>query len=173
MFNLLDLDNITRQYMIEEVDLARSSGNLYFSKRFNESGMARWAELLREAVCDYNEHWLAYQIEAEGLMKGMEATRKPSGGYTAKHVAANAAETLADGQFVRFYILGVCRRSLIEGKEYVYVYRGKVRAEHRIESDLMIGKSYDVQSLIGELRSRDSSLGHDLLKPNSGLCVRL
>jgi len=159
--------------MVEEVDKAQNADNLYFSKRFNDRGKARWPSLLREAVATHSEHWLAYMIETEGLMKGFEGASTPSGGYTTKHVPRTAEETLAEGQFNRFYILGVCCRAIAEGKNHVFVYRAKERAEHRLESDTLIGTAISAKELITELRSVQSSLSHKLLKPNSGLSVHL
>jgi hypothetical protein len=171
-FNFLDLDDKTRRFMVEEVDTATSTGNLYFSKRFNEKGNVRWPSLLREAVADYTEHWLAYQIEAEELMKELEGSHTRLGGYTVKHVPHTAAETLADGQFNRFYILGVCRHALDEGHKMVRVYRAKQSQEPRPESDALIGTSISAQEILDSLRPVQSSLGHQLLKPNSGLSVQ-
>jgi hypothetical protein len=172
-FNFQNLDEKTRQLMVEEVETARATGNLYFSKRFNDLGNARWPDLLREAAAAHTEHWLAYMIEAGGLMKGVEVSRTRSGGYTTKHVPNTAAETLAEGQFNRFYIIGVCRRAIAEGKNQVIVYRAKERTEHRPESEALIGKAMSAAELITALRSVQSSLGHELLKPNSGLSVHL
>jgi len=112
-------------------------------------------------------------LEARRLMKGMEGSRTPSGGYTIKHVPHTAAETMAEGQFNRFYILGLCQREKAEGKTHIVVYRAKERAEHRPESDSLIGTRIPLDQLLKELRDVKSSLGHELLKPNSGLSVRM
>jgi hypothetical protein len=173
MFNFADLDNRTREFMVQEIELAKRTGNIYYSSRFNEAGTAQWVALLIEATRTYNEHWLAYQIEARRLMKGMEGSRTPSGGYTIKHVPHTAAETMAEGQFNRFYILGLCQRTKAEGKTHIVVYRAKERAEHRPESDSLIGTRIPLDQLLKELRDVKSSLGHELLKPNSGLSVRM
>ena len=106
-------------------------------------------------------------------MKGLEGSRTPSGGYTIKHVPHTAAETLAEGQFNRYYILGLCRRALAEGKANVFVYRAKPVLDPRPESERLIGQSRDPSELIEQLRPVQSSLGHELLRPNSGLSVHL
>jgi len=173
MFNFVNLDDRTRGFMVQEIELANSTGNIYYSKRFNEAGTAQWVELLIEAVRKHNEHWLAYEIEARGLMRGMEGSRTPSGGYTTKHVPNTAAETMAEGQFNRFYILGLCQRAIAESKTHVSIYRAKERIEHRPESDALIGTIIPVDQLLKELRDVESSLSHELVKPNSGLSARL
>ncbi len=170
-FNFRNLDNKTRRFMVEEVELAGKTGNLYYSKRFNEDGTSRWPELLQEAVANHTEHWLAYMIDEEGLMKESEHAHTPSGKYTTKHVPHTASETLAEGQFNRFYILGVCRRATETEKNQVIVYRAKERADHRPESNVLIGTAFSPASLITEIRPVQSSLGHKLLQPNSGLSI--
>lgn len=129
--------------------------------------------LLLEAAKGHNAHWLAYQLETRGLIKELEGSRTPSGGYTIKHVPHTAAETLAEGQFNRYYVLGVCRRALTEEKTHVVVYRAKQVYAPRQESEYLIGQSRDPSDLIDQLRPRQSSLEHELLRPNSGLSVHL
>jgi hypothetical protein len=158
---------------LEEIDLASQTGNVYFSRRFNEAGKAKWVSLLRQAAQEHNEHWLAYQIEAHRLMKDYEHAQKQLGGYTIKHVPHTAAETLAEGQFNRFYIIAVCRLALEQGKKTVTIYRAKGRVEHRPESDALIGTQESADCLIKELRFVQESLNHKLLRPNSGLSVQL
>jgi hypothetical protein len=82
MFNFENLDEITRKYMLEAISEAEASGNIYFSTRFNDAGYEQWLPLLKEAAKEYNEHWLAYRLETKGLMKGLEGSMTPSGGYT-------------------------------------------------------------------------------------------
>lgn len=159
--------------MLEEIDAAARDGNLYFSKRFTPAGTAAWADLLREAAQDHTEHWLAYQLEVPGLMTGLEGSGTPSGGYTIKHVPHTAAETLAEGQFNRYYILALCRRAAEENKLDVFIYRAKQVINPRPESEALIGTRLRAADLITQLRPVRSSLNHQLLKPNSGLSVHL
>ncbi len=172
-FAFRNLDPGTRGFMIEEIEAATREGNLYFSKRFNPAGTDAWPALLLEAARDHNEHWLAYQLEVRGLMKGLEGSLTPSGGYTIKHVPHTAAETMAEGQFNRYYVLGVCRRATAEGRAEVHVYRAKQVLDPRPESDALIGERLNASELIQAIRSVESSLRHELLKPNSGLSVHL
>jgi hypothetical protein len=108
MFRFENLDDTTRAAMLAAIEEAEHSKNIYYSARFNDAGNRQWVPLLKQAAKEHNEHWLAYQLEANGLMKGLEGAHTPSGGYTIKHVPHTAAETMAEGQFNRFYILGLC-----------------------------------------------------------------
>ncbi len=172
-FEFRNLDADTRRYMVEEIERAIFEENLYFSKRFTTDGHAAWPDLLLEAARDHDDHWLAYQLEARSLLKGLEESSKPSGGYTLKHVPHTAAETMAEGQFNRYYILGLCRRAIADGIREVVVYRAKAVADPRPESESLIGERLDAATLAGEIRPVQQSLGHSLLQPNSGLSVHL
>ena len=172
-FTWRDLNPDSRRFIVEEIDAAIRDGNLYFSKRFIAAGTAAWPALLREAAASYDEHWLAYQLEAQRLMSGLEGSRTPSGGYTIKHVPQTAAETLAEGQFNRYYILGLSRRATEENRADLTVYRAKPVKEPRSESAALVGKHLRAAELIEQLKPVQSSLRHELLKPNSGLSVHL
>jgi len=104
-------------------------------------------------------------------MKHLETRAKPKGGYTVAHVPDTAAETLAEGQFNRFYIAAICRRAIEDGHLSVHVYRAKQSDSPRSESVALEGTARDAASLLADVRSKDLSLKCDLLKPNSGLSV--
>jgi len=170
-FSFTKLDPRTRALMVEEISAAQESGQLYFSTRFTASGQQAWPTWLLTAATEHDEHWLEYQIEAAGGMKHLETRAKPKGGYTVAHVPDTAAETLADGQFNRFYIAAVCRRAIEDGKTSVRVYRAKQRGEPRPESVALEGSIRDAAALLREVRDKGLSLQCDLLRPNSGLSV--
>ena len=170
-FQFQHLDAQTRRYMVEEIEAARREGNLYFSKRFTPAGDAGWPSLLLDAARNYDEHWLAYKLEVTGFMEGFETSATPSGGYTLKHVPGTAAETMAEGQFNRYYMLGLCRRAIDESVGQVAVYRAKPVANPRDSSNAMLGSTFTPADLIKQIRPLTTSLGHALLKPNSGLSI--
>lgn len=168
-FTFRGLDGELRDLMVAEIQAAAAEGTLYSSKRFTDAGRARWSELLVEAARGHDEHWLAYQLELIGAMKGSETGAKPSGGYTIAHVPNTAEETLADGEFNRYYMCAVCRRAITVGVQ-VTVYRAKRGGTTRPESEALIGSTYDPSALVQELRTTP---GHELTKPNSGLSIHL
>ena len=157
--------------MVEEINRAISEGELYYSTRFNNIGQQRWADWLVTAAETYDEHWLAFQLESAGAMKGYETRAKPSGGYTTAHTPDTAAETLSDGQFNRFYIAAVCRRAIEDGVNHVRVYRAKLRGEPRAESRALEGTEMNASELLENVRNCRNSFSVELLKPNSGLSV--
>lgn len=172
-FNFTHLDDETRKLMTEEVAIAVANNEIYFSARFNAIGSGSWVAWLTEASQSHDEHWLAYQIEASGGMKDFEGRAKPTGGYTVSHVPNTAAETMAEGQFNRFYIAAVCRRALEACQSHVTIYRACHRGEPRPESRALEGTTTDAQTLLKQVRSKQASFGCAMLKPNSGLSVQL
>jgi hypothetical protein len=81
---------------------------------------------------------------------------------------------LAQGEFNRYYIRGVCRRALEAGILDVEVYRARLVAAPRPDSEALIGRRLDAEQLIADLRTHmgvDTALG--LGRPNSGLSVCL
>ncbi|MFA7087429.1 MAG: hypothetical protein WC145_12250 [Aliarcobacter sp.] len=172
-FEFTNLDDPTRKLMQEEIARAAENDEIYFSARFNTIGSSQWVAWLTEAAESHDEHWLAYQIEVSGGMKDFEGRAKPTGGYTVAHVPHTAAETLAEGQFNRFYIAGVCRRSVDAGQSNVTIYRARHRGEPRPESKALEGTATDAQALLEQVRSKQASFGCPMLKPNSGLSVQL
>jgi hypothetical protein len=173
MFKFENLDETTRAAMLEAIDEAERTGNIYYSARFNEAGNRQWLQLLRQAAREHNEHWLAYQLEANGLMRDFEGAHKPTGGYTIKHVPHTAAETMAEGQFNRFYILGLCKRGRVEGVSHLVVYRARESTAPRPESQSLVGARLTVDEVEAQLRETKASFKSPLVKPNSGLSVRL
>lgn len=173
MFNFESLDETTRKYMLEAISEAEKSGNIYYSTRFNDEGFNQWLPLLKKAAEKYNEHWLAFQLESVNLMKGLEGSMTPSGGYTIKHVPDTAAETMAEGQFNRFYILGLCKRARAENISQLEVYRARESAAPRRESQNLIGSKFSIDYIESQLLKTADSFKSHLVKPNSGLSLRL
>jgi hypothetical protein len=173
--NYENLDKRTREFMIKELELDISSGKLYISTRLNSVGKANWADILKEAIQNYNDDWLADQLLKRGYMRTHEKRRTRSGGITIAKVPATATQTLAEGEFNRFYARGLCARAIKDGIPDVEVYRGKQVRQPRPVSQAMIGKRIAAKALIKDLRKSQGV--EPALKippgPNSGLTIRL
>jgi hypothetical protein len=172
-FTFQNLDPVTRQYMLQEVDLDVSSDKLLLSPRLTPDGEEQYPALLREAVQAHDEAWLTERLRP--YMRDTESRRTPSGGTTEAKVPYDAHESLAEGEFNRFYMRGLCARAIAEGIEHVEVYRGKQVNQPRPESQAKIGQRVSPQALLDDLRAFDGTeteLGIPS-GPNSGLTVRL
>ena len=143
----------TRRHIIKEIELDMASGNLYYSKFFNPIGNSLWVGLLRTACEKFNDDWLAGQLRINGCMVATHTRRTPKGGITTARIPVTAPETLAEGEFNRFYARGLCSRAIEENISQVEVYRGKFVDTPRPESELKIGAKIAAKELLDDLRS--------------------
>lgn len=137
--SLKNLDDQTRQLMLEEIDLDVSQNTLYISSRLSNAGRNDYPALLKEAASRHDDRWLAGQLRSGGRLNLTETRRTPKGGTTTAQVPVTAADTLAEGEFNRFYIRALCRRAVDSGSGTVTVYRAKQVERARSESGRKIG----------------------------------
>lgn len=165
------LDERTRAFMLEELAKDEAAGRLYISGRLTREGAERYPKLLREALTSYRDDWLAERLR--GLMAEREPSSRSKTGD--KAVPHNADATLAEGEFNRYYIRGVCRQVEADGGTEVEIYRGKTVAAPRDESQMMVGTRIDAAKVLADLRANsgvNTALGLPP-GPNSGLTVRV
>ncbi len=175
VMNLVNLDQKTRDLMVKEINQDIAASRLYMSPRLNASGQSQYPALLKKAAQSHDETWLAQQIRIEGLLNTTETKKTPSGGITTAKVPVTAPDTLAEGEFNRFYCRGMCARAIEEGKQQVRVYRAKPVSNPRPESQAKVGTLVDAHKLLNDLRTSqgvEPSLGIPP-GPNSGLSVQL
>ena len=170
-----NLDEKTRQFMLKELEMDVKQGRVYISPRLNSLGQSKWVNLLKEAIKNHDDDWLANQLRSRGYMRSHEIRRTRTGKTTTAKVPKNAPETLSEGEFNRYYARGMCARALAEGTNEVVVYRGKSVQQPRPESQSKIGQRIDAKKLLEDLRMSqgvEPALGIPP-GPNSGLTVRL
>ncbi|MEE3635085.1 hypothetical protein UIA24_12635 [Pseudomonas sp. AL 58] len=170
-----DMDADVRANMVREVTFDLDKGSIYKSPRLNDEGVRLWPETLKEAAGNHSDVWLANQIRERRLLKSHENRAKPSGGFTQAQIPVTAPDTLAEGEFNRFYIRGLCLKALAEDVPYLIAYRARTSANPRPESQAIIGKKFNPQQLLDDLRATtgiDTVLGLPP-GPNSGLSVTL
>ncbi|MBW9232142.1 hypothetical protein [Leptospira santarosai] len=173
-FSFKNLDAATRAEMRKEIQSDIDSKKIYISPRLNSTGVTKYPELLIESAENYDEVWLAKQIKSLNLLNLTEIKKTPKGGTTTASIPVIANETLAEGEFNRYYARALCLiASSISGT--VKVYRAKQVLNARSESEQRIGQTFDPNLLLNDLRN---SIGVDTaLKlpsgPNSGLSIYL
>lgn len=153
----MDLDEVTRTHMLEELRFDLARGGLYVSPRLSAHGRQVYASLLRAAI----EGGTPASFAA--ALRGALEARTPR----------DAADMLAEGELGRFYIRGVCRRAIVEDVA-IEVYRARPVRHPRPESEARIGARPNPDALLGDLRRHvgvDTALGVPG-GPNSGLSVR-
>lgn len=168
-----DLDATTRAFALDEIKV----GPLYFSPRLTPAGAQQWQWLLSEAIDKHNDDWLARELLARNLLNSQEAYTRNGKAFTRAIDRPHASQQLAEGEFNRFYLRGLCRRAQRDGIPSLVVYRAKNVAEPRAESEAKIGSSISADELLAALRTNDFVSIGEALKvpggPNSGLSARL
>ncbi len=175
MLKLPHLSNRVRQLMLDELERDVRGGTVYVSPRLSNTGQQNYLALLREALRNHDDVWLADQLRQLGRLRTSEPRRKPRGGYTTVRVPAGAAETIAEGEFNRYYARGLCRLAGEDGIPELNVYRAREVANPRAVSQGLVGTPVNAQQLLQDLRAHpgmDTAL-HVPAGYNSGLSVRL
>jgi hypothetical protein len=173
--NLVNLDQRSRQYMVQEIEIDIGLGRLYLSPRLSAVGRSDYPQLLLGAAKVGNDATLARALATDGRLRQTEHRHQAPGQPVTAEVPEIAAETLAEGEFNRFCCRAVCRRALDAGVGLVLVYRAKRVRDPRHISQRLIGRQLDARQLLADLRARpgvDPALGVPG-GPNSGLSVRL
>lgn len=173
--NLVNLDDDTRRYMLQEFEADIADDKLYYGKFLTDNGKRRYVTFLQEAIKAGDDISFTKNLSASGMMVSKYEKRKPKGGFTLADVPVTAPETLAEGEFNRFYCRGVCRHAIEEGLEDVEVYRAKAVLNPRPQSQALVGSKLKADRLLHDLRINigvDTALGVPA-GPNSGLSVRL
>ena len=169
-----NLDDKTRSFMLSELERDIASGNLFISERLSLLGRNEYAAMVRRAIQQGNDVTFANELRQPGRFNPTYTRRNPKGGTTEAKMPSNAPDTLAEGEFNRYYIRGVCLRATDEGIPAVEVYRAKDVSSPRPESTAKIGKRIDAKALLEDLRTHQGSeTVHGVPEPNSGLSVRL
>ena len=147
-----NLDEKTRAYMLEESRL----GGHYQSPRLTEAALAQWVPLLEEAIKAHNDNWLCAELLRRGSFKHQETYTTKSGAVAVRRInAEHSAQMLAEGEFNRYYLRGLCRRAADQNIPDLIVYRGKEVANPRPESVAKIGTKVGILGLLNTLRRND------------------
>lgn len=170
-----NLDDATRRFMIEEIDMDVANGTIYVSNYLNAQGCERWPDMLRQAAQTGTDDSLANAIRSDNCLKQQVERKKPKGGYTMAAVPVTAHQTMGEGEFGRYYARGLCRRAIDEGIPEFEVYRAKAVMEPRPGSQAKIGLRVDPATILADLRQTqgvEPALGLPP-GPNSGLTLRI
>jgi len=174
--DLVDLDAETRTHMLAELERDIRGETLYISRYLSETGQDRYPLLLREAIESGDDGTLAFALASEpGLFVSKYEKRKPKGGFTLASVPVTAPQTLAEGEYNRFYLRAICLRAIDSEYDDIEVYRARESQNPRTASLAMVGARLNAASVLADLRANpgvDTALGLPP-GPNSGLSGRL
>lgn len=173
--NLVSLDASVREAMIGEYERDHAAGSIFLSPRLTPIGQKEYPGLLREALARGDDDSLAGMIKDGRRLKATEDYTNRQGLADTRHISATAADQIAEGDFNRYYIRGLCVRAIELGLAQVEVYRAKAVQEPRPESEALIGKRFTPKELLDDLRThlgdQQPALGVPG-GPNSGISVK-
>lgn len=167
-FSFENLDNVTRELMLSEVQFDVEREMLYTSDRLNGFGRANYQDFLIKSVTEGDEVMLEELLDISRCFNSTELRQ----GRSAK-VPSNASKLLSQSEFNRFYIRAVCARAIKEGVENVEVYRARESSWTRPESEAKIGLAIPAKELLEDLRNSIGAEPNLLPDINSGLSVRI
>ncbi len=172
--NLENLDSRIRQLMLDAIAHDEEKRALYMSPRLNAAGQQQYAALLKETAAGGDAPALAQQLRVRGCIAESETRNLKGGRISIAKIPVTAADTLAEGEFNRFYLRALCLAAIEDGTE-VEAYRARHSDNPRLESQAVIGKAFDPTTLLADLRANtgvDTCFGLPP-GPNSGLSGRL
>jgi len=170
----LDLQSLTvdlRPYMLREIDSDLADSSFYLSPRLNEAGREAFPGLLREAAEHGTDEDLIGSLSSGDYFNATEIRQLKTGPSEAK-VPSNAPSVLAEGEFNRIYLRGLCLRLVENGGGKVEVYRARESSWARPESEALIGTHIDAAELLADLRAHKGEAPTLLPHVNSGLSAR-
>jgi hypothetical protein len=173
-FTFHDLTTEVRKHMLSELTLDESSGTLYFSTRFTDVCRLNYPGLLRQALGEGTPTTLSQALLVPDYFLEQEPYTRQGKTYF-RRIPSNAHLVVAEGEFNRFYIRGVCLRSIELDINQVLVYRAKPVEAPRPDSELKIGAVLSAETLLKDLRANigvDTALGLPS-GPSSGLSIRI
>jgi hypothetical protein len=173
--NYENLDDRVRKLMLKEIDIDAAKHNLTFSARLNAQGRRLYEGLLRQAVTSHTDDWLAHELKDRECINYGEARTSKRGKISLARTPVDAAQSLAEEEFNRYYIRALCVLAIEDGIDQVEVYRGRVPASPRPASQRLVGSIFRAAKLLDDLRSHSgvaTALGIPA-GPHSGLTVRL
>jgi len=173
--NLANLDETTRQFMLEEIEYDIAQNKLHYSPRLSAAGKQLYPDMLRRAARKGTNLTLAGELRVPGRLNKTEERKTPKGATAVAQVPVTAADTLAEDEFSRFYARGLCRRAEAQGVDTLVVYRAREVINPHPESAELIGRSLSAKQFLEYLRDSadtDAALGLPP-GPHSGLSVKL
>ena len=168
-----NLDPTTRRYALAELDRDLLNDTFHASERLRPTAIEEYEHLLHEAIRYYDDQWL--EERASDLVVEVETRRTRGGAQTMARVPQMATRMLAEGDFNRYYMRGVCLRAIEEQRGVVEVYRARLSLDARPESAELEGRRVPPQEVLHWLRGEptDDLEAARLGRPNSGLSIRL
>jgi hypothetical protein len=148
---MLGLGDIVRKHMVAEIRRDMQRGNLYVSERLRDTGKKMYPDLLVQAAGKWDHTWLASQLRLHNCMKQMELKRTPNGASLVS-VPPNAGQMLAEEEFHRFLLRGLCVQAIESAGGRLVVCAAGNGASLPPEEEAKIGAEINAHRLLEDLR---------------------
>ena len=148
--NYTQLNETLRRFMLQEFE----QGGHYISPRLNEGGRARWIGLLKDALQYHTDVWLERELIRRNCFVTTEYLKSTMGKTVTRAVnREQVAKTLAEGEFNRFYLRGLCMAARTRGYSHLIVTPGRIIPNALTASRKSIGTAVEVNGLLNTLRN--------------------
>jgi hypothetical protein len=165
-------DNQTRWLMVDELERDQRATRVYDSPLLTEEGREDYPSLLRDAVLNFDETWLADEL----LKGGRVVASEPLGqSDTETEVTPQMVRVLVAQEFNRLYCRAICRRAIESNTVSVEVYRAEVVPALSRQGEDFLHRNHHPTDMLDVLRKCES-LEAALAFPSSqhsGLSLRL
>lgn len=167
-----NLNEETRAIMLEEIDLDLATENFYEPRSMNDYGIDKYPDILKTCVLKGDANILASLLPRNFFLATNRAGHK---------TMKNINEVVAYNDFNKYYTRAILRKGISNPYMDIQIYRAKESKEKRIESERLVGTVYQdklfMQKMLNLFRQSDvlynETNNFGLLKPNSGLSIRL
>lgn len=168
----VDMCDRVRALMIEEVE--RDGADLYGSSWFTDAGVSQWKGVLLNACSCGSDASLAAELRSKSFLV-THYQRKAKSGYSTVAVPYNAHNTIAETNFSRMYLRGVCRYALEQGVTHLTGYRAMYVERPRPGSEEKIGMLFGAAEMLADIRATMSGAPVLGMPPGvgSGILARL
>jgi hypothetical protein len=165
--DLRNLDDKTREFMTQELRADINAGEVYHSKFLTPQGRAQWNQVLLEAIQKHDSTWFGEKLVSDEL--AVSEYRMTDRNGVERRVTLEPS-SLADSEFNRYYIRGLCLRAISEGITEVITYRAKPATNPVSDVD----QHLNPRKLLIDLRANKGETVLDVpSNPNSGISVML
>lgn len=174
MFDYEPIPAELRALMLDELQHDAEHNSLYINPLLKPDSAAAYLPLLLAALENGTPESFAAALAAADLLLAEHSYLRQCREVTAK-LPANYAQTLASGEFNRYYMRAVCCSALQQAAPAVETYRAKAVSTPRHTADERIGRRIDPQTLLADLRQSnfEQPSQYGLGAPNSGLSIRV
>jgi hypothetical protein len=137
---------------VKEIENDDKTAKLFICTRLNMNGQQEYPRLLKMAAEKYDDSWLAFQLRNKGTYFNTSETKILETGPVSVKIPLNAPDILAEREFNRFYLRGLCVRAIQGSIPKLIIYRAKPVSNPVPGSELKIGSAVSPQALLDDLR---------------------